>query len=104
MVGDENIPLKSFCGGEGSSIDLAIDLAVIAFIEEKTGKGTNIFILDEPFTGLDTVCIEEALLVLKNSDINKKIIVVDHNPIIKESLTDRIVVVREGLTSKIVQL
>lgn len=96
MDGYENIPIKSLCGGEDSSVDLAVDLSVIDYVESKTGKGTNIFILDEPFTGLDTVCIEEALAVLKNSNINKKIIVVDHNPIIKESMTDRIVVVRTG--------
>jgi DNA repair exonuclease SbcCD ATPase subunit len=95
------IPIKSLSGGERSSVDLAIDLAVIDLLENKTGKGMDVFILDEPFTGLDTVSIEMALEVLKNSNLNKRLIVVDHNPIIKETISDRVVVVREGETSRI---
>jgi ABC-type branched-subunit amino acid transport system ATPase component len=103
LDGDENVDIRSLCGGERSSCDLAIDLSVIDYIEQKTGKGMNILILDEPFTGLDTVCVEMALEVLKNSNPHKKIIVVDHNPVVKESISDRIVVVRNGLISNVVQ-
>lgn len=99
--GEINIPIKSLSGGERSSVDLAIDLAVIDLIESKTNKGTDIFILDEPFTGLDTVSIEMVLEVLKNSNINKRLVLVDHNPIIKEFISDRIVVVRNRETSEI---
>lgn len=101
LDGDENIDIRSLCGGERSAIDLAIDLSVIDLIESKTGKGINLFILDEPFTGMDTVCVEMALEVLKNSNPHKKIVVVDHNPIVKESISDRIVVVREKEISHI---
>lgn len=101
MDGEIGVPIKSLSGGERSSTDLAVDLAVIDFIESETGKGINVFILDEPFTGLDTVSIEMALEVLKNSNTNKKLIVVDHNPEVKQMVSDRVVVVREGSTSTI---
>lgn len=101
MDGDIGIPIKSLSGGERSSVDLAVDLAVIDFIENESAKGINVFILDEPFTGLDTVSIEMALEVLKNSNSNKKLIVVDHNPEVKQMVSDRLVVVRDGQTSSI---
>lgn len=101
MDGDIGIPIKSLSGGERSSVDLAVDLAVIDFIESESAKGIDVFILDEPFTGLDTVSIEMALEVLKNSNSTKKLIVVDHNPEVKQMVSNRIVVVRDGDTSTI---
>ncbi len=101
MDGEVGIPIKSLSGGERSSVDLAVDLAVIDFIESESSKGIDVFILDEPFTGLDTVSIEMALEVLKNSNSNKRLIVVDHNPEVKQMVSNRIVVVRDGDTSTI---
>jgi ABC-type dipeptide/oligopeptide/nickel transport system ATPase subunit len=101
MDGEEGVPIKSLSGGERSSLDIAVDLAVIDFIETKSGKGMNLFILDEPFTGLGPVEIEMALEVLKNSNTNKKIVIVDHNSEVKQMVQNRLVVVRDGLTSKI---
>jgi DNA repair exonuclease SbcCD ATPase subunit len=101
--GELGVPIKSLSGGERSAVDLAIDLAVIDLIEQKTGKGINVFILDEPFTGLDTVSIEMTLEMLKNSNLTKKLILVDHNPVIREMVENRITVIRDGLTSRIVQ-
>lgn len=103
MDGEEAVPIKSLSGGERSSVDLAVDLAVIDLIENKTNKGIDIFILDEPFTGLDTVSIEMALEVLRNANLNKKIIIVDHNPVISQMVVNKILVSREGSTSRIVQ-
>lgn len=101
MDGDIGIPIKSLSGGERSSVDLAVDLAVIDFVESESGKGIDVFILDEPFTGLDTVSIEMALEVLKNSNSTKKLIVVDHNPEVKQMVSNRLVAVRDGSTSTI---
>lgn len=101
MDGEVNIPIKSVSGGERSSIDLSIDMAVIDLIETRTGKGIDIFVLDEPFEGLDTICVEQILEVLKNSSMNKKLLIVDHNPEVKQLVENRIVVVREGATSHI---
>jgi DNA repair exonuclease SbcCD ATPase subunit len=101
MDGEIGIPIKSLSGGERSAADLAVDLAVIDFIEMKSAKGANIFILDEPFTGLGSVEIEMALEVLKNSNTNKKIIIVDHNPIVGEMFSHKVKVIREGTISRI---
>jgi DNA repair exonuclease SbcCD ATPase subunit len=103
MDGEIGVPIKSLSGGERSSVDLAVDLAVVDLLENKTGKGIDVFILDEPFDGLDTVGIEMALEVLKNSNINKRLVIVDHNPEVKQMVESRLLVVRDGTTSKIVQ-
>lgn len=103
MDDEIGIPIKSLSGGERSSVDLAVDLAVIQFLENKSNKGPDIFILDEPFTGLDTVSIEMALEVLKNSNLTKRLVLVDHNPEAKQMVESRLVVVRDGSTSKVIQ-
>lgn len=102
MDGETNIPIKSLSGGERSSVDLAVDLAVIDLLESRSNKGVNMFILDEPFTGLDTVSIEMAIDKLKA--LNKRLIIVDHNPEIKQMVESKLLVVRDGLTSKIEQI
>jgi energy-coupling factor transporter ATP-binding protein EcfA2 len=101
MDGEPTVPVKSLSGGELSATDLAIDLAVIDYIETRSGMGINIFILDEPFNGLGTVEIEMALSVLKNSNTKKKLIIVDHNPEVKQMVQSRLVIERTGLTSKV---
>lgn len=103
LDGDSNIPIKSLSGGERSSVDLAVDLSVLDFIESRSGLGLNLFILDEPFTGLDTQSIEMALEVLKSLNINKKLVIVDHNPMVKELVGNRLVVVRNNEFSNIEQ-
>lgn len=99
MDGEIDIPVKSMSGGERTAIDLAVDLAVIDMIEEQAGKGLDIFILDEPFDGLDSVCREECLQILQTHVTGKKIIVVDHSNETKELVHDRILVIRDGQES-----
>lgn len=96
MDGYDNINIKTLSGGERTVIDLAVDLAVIDMVESRAGKGANFFILDEPFDGLEDINIAQYLEVLKQVDTNKKIIIVDHNPIAKEMITDTILVERDG--------
>lgn len=99
--GEAAVPIKSISGGERASVDLAVDLAVVDLVEEKGGIGTNYLILDEPCTGLDSVCKEQYIEVLKNSGTKKKILIVDHSSEIKEMVDDTILVIREGLYSRI---
>lgn len=101
MDGEIGVPVKSLSGGERSSVDLAIDLSVIEFIEETTQKGINIMELDECFTGLDSQNILEALEMLKENNPNKKIILIDHNPLTAQFVENKITVIRDGLTSRI---
>ena len=99
LNGHNKIPVKAFSGGEKTAIELAVDLAVIDVIESKAGKGANFFILDEPFNGLDSVCKEACLEVLRQYDTNKKIIMVDHSSELKEMVADVIKIVKDGETS-----
>lgn len=100
--GDNKIPIRSFCGGERTSIDLAVDLAVIDIIESRTGKGADFFILDEPFDGLDSICKESYLELLKQIDMNKKIIIVSHSTELKEMVSEVIKVVKNKENSAII--
>lgn len=101
--GEEGVPIETLSGGERSALDLAIDLAVIDLIESVSGKGMNFFILDEPFTGLGPVEIEMALEVLKNSNSNKKLIIVDHHSEVKQMVHNSIVVERTGAISTLAE-
>lgn len=96
MDGYNGVNIKTLSGGERTAIDLAVDLAVIDMIESKAGKGADFFILDEPFEGLEEINISQCLEVLRQVDTNKKIIIVDHNPIAKEMINDKITVERDG--------
>jgi energy-coupling factor transporter ATP-binding protein EcfA2 len=99
--GEAAVPIKSISGGERASVDLAVDLAVVDLVEEKGGIGTNYLILDEPCTGMDSVTKEQYIEILKNSGTKKKILIVDHSSEIKEMVDDTILVIREGLYSRI---
>ena len=97
--GELEVPIKSLSGGERSAVDLAIDLAVCQMIQEKANKGIDIMILDEPFSGLDSIGIEQALEMLKTLD--KRILIVEHNNIAKEMISEKVTVIRTGETSHI---
>lgn len=100
MDTDTNIPIASMSGGERTTIDLAVDLAVFQMIEERVGKGLDLFILDEPFDGVDEICQRQCLELLKANLSDKRIIIVDHSSETKEMVEDRILVVREGENSR----
>ena len=102
IEGEDKIPIKSLSGGERTAIDLVVDLAVIDIIESKAGKGADFFVIDEPFDGLDSVCKENCLEILKQVDTNKKIIMVDHSSELKEMISDVITVVKNGESSFII--
>lgn len=103
MDGEIGIPVKSLSGGERSSTDLAIDLSVIKFIEERTAKGISLMVLDEPFTGLDSQNILEALEMLRECSVDKQLLIVDHNPVATQSIENKLTVIRDGQTSRIVR-
>lgn len=100
--GNNEVPIKSLSGGERTAIDLAIDLAVIDVIESKASKGANFLFMDEPFDGLDSICKENCLEILKQLDTNKKIVMIDHSSELKEMVSDIILVSKKGEFSSIV--
>jgi DNA repair exonuclease SbcCD ATPase subunit len=94
LEGDSNIPIKTLSGGERTSADLAVDLAVGEMIESATQKGVNFLIIDEGFDGLDSISKIQCLEILKNTNTNKKILMVDHSSEVKEMVYDIIKVKR----------
>jgi len=98
----ENVDIRSLSGGERSSIDIAVDLAAIDILEDKFNKGMNLFILDEPFDGLDTISKEQYLELLKNLNTNKKLIIIDHSSEVKEMVSDTIIIEKTNGISRII--
>jgi DNA repair exonuclease SbcCD ATPase subunit len=96
LEGDVNVPVATLCGGERAAIDLAVDLAVNDLIECRRGGGFDWIVLDEPFNGLDTIGKEACLELLSGEEINRRIIVVDHGSELKEMVSDKILVERNG--------
>ena len=102
LEGDSGIPIKTLSGGERTSADLAVDLAVGEMIESMTKKGVNFLIIDEGFDGLDSISKIECLEILKNISTDKKILMVDHSSEVKEMVYDIIKVRRVNEESFVV--
>lgn len=96
LEGDSAVPIKTLSGGERTSADFAIDLAVGEMIENMTQKGVNFFIIDEGFDGLDSISKIQCLEILKSLNTDKKILMVDHSSEVKEMICDTIIVKRIG--------
>ena len=96
LEGDSAVPIKTLSGGERTSADFAIDLAVGEMIEDMTQKGVNFFIIDEGFDGLDSISKIQCLEILKSLNTDKKILMVDHSSEVKEMVYDTIIVKRIG--------
>ena len=94
LEGDVEVPIKTLSGGERTSADFAIDLAVGEMIESMTKKGVNFLIIDEGFDGLDSISKIECLEILKTLNTDKKILMVDHSSEVKEMVCDIIKVKR----------
>jgi len=97
--GELNVPVKSLSGGERSAVDLSIDLAVASFITERTNIGADFLLLDEIMNGFDTLGKENTLDMIKGISGDRKVLIVEHDPVAKEYILDRITVVRDGETS-----
>ncbi len=102
LEGDTGVPIKTLSGGERTSADFAIDLAVSEMIELMTKTGVNFLIIDEGFDGLDSISKIECLEILKSLTTDKKILIVDHSSEVKEMVSDIIKVKRTNEESVIV--
>jgi len=65
-------------GGMGTSIDLAVDLAVANVVSRRTNSCPGWLILDESFEGLDSVSKETCVEMLAKHAGTRLILVVDH--------------------------
>lgn len=94
LEGDSAIPIKTLSGGERTSADFAVDIAVSEMIESITNKGVNFLIIDEGLDGLDSISKIECLEILKSLNTDKKMIMIDHSNEVKEMVSDTILVRR----------
>lgn len=79
------IPLKAgLSGGQFTSVDLAVDLAVGIVVSRRTDKTPGWLILDESFDGHDVPVKEACLAMLKKVANDRLIIIIDHTSEIKE--------------------
>lgn len=98
---DVGVPIKSLSGGEETSAELAIDLAVIQTVEEFKNKGADFYILDEPFNGLTEKDKEIYMSIIANMDLNKRVIVVDHSTELNEMIDDTVSIIKDCTSSRI---
>ena len=57
--------------------------------------------MDEILEGLDTIGKEQIIEMLRTLSNNRKILIVEHDSIVKELINDKITVIRDGETSYI---
>lgn len=75
-------------GGMGSSIELAVDLAVAAVVSKRTNSWPGWLILDESFEGMDPVTKETCMEMLSKHAGDRLILVIDHASETKELFSD----------------
>lgn len=102
--GGVSIPLESgLSGGQLTSAELAVDLAVMTVIGRRTGTMPGWLILDESFgDGHDVPVMEACLEILKRAAEDRLILLVSHATEIKDQIEFTIDVESTGDTSRIV--
>lgn len=103
IYGEERPLASSVSGGQFTSIELAVDLAVARVISQRLGCNLNWVILDESFNGHDHITKEACLTMLQRYAADKLVIVVDHASEFKELFQERIVVRLKDKLSTIIQ-
>jgi hypothetical protein len=92
IYGEERPLASSVSGGQYTSIELAVDLAVARVITQRLGCNLNWIILDESFNGHDHITKASCLTMLQQYAADKLVIVVDHASEFKELFQQQIVV------------
>jgi len=88
MKNGVEIPLKAgLSGGQYTSVQLAVDLAVATVIGRRTGKMLGFLMLDECFNGHDFPVKEACLDILQRAAEKRLILIVDHATELKEMFT-----------------
>ena len=75
-----NKPLEALSGGEQQKVDLILQFAIRAMMQEYTGFSSNIIVLDEILDNLDSVGCDSVLNFITNrlSDIESVFIISHH--------------------------
>ena len=90
--GMELLSWQHFSGGQITSIDLAIDLALNKVISSRIENAPGWLILDEVFEGQDLVTKEACLEIIKEFSKDKLVLVIDHASEFKEMFEKKIVI------------
>ena len=83
-VGEHQATLEGLSGGQQTAVELAVDLALLDVVSNRSGLTPGWLVLDESFEGLDMVSKEACLEILKKKSDDRLIIVVDHANEFKE--------------------
>lgn len=93
-VGGQQTSLAAgLSGGMQTSVDLAVDLAILSVVSRRTGVSPGWLILDEAFDGLDVTCKEAVFEMLQRHAQDKLILVIDHSSETKELFSQVIEIV-----------
>jgi DNA repair exonuclease SbcCD ATPase subunit len=103
LDGENDISIKTLSGGEGTAVELAVDLAVVEILESQTGVGASWLVLDEPMNGMDDLGCEAFVEVVKQIGLKKQVIIVEHRDSVKELMEETITIKRSGEKSEIMQ-
>ena len=87
---------SALSGGMQTSVEQAVDLAVMAVIQRRTGKAPGWLCLDEIFDGQGRASKESALEVLREFSTDKLILVIDHGEEFRQMFSQVIQVVCEN--------
>lgn len=79
-------------GGQETSVELAVDLAIGKVVSRRIGVMPGWLILDESFDGHDVPCKEACLELLKQAAEDRLIIIIDHASEVKEYFDHCIVI------------
>jgi DNA repair exonuclease SbcCD ATPase subunit len=89
-------------GGQGTSVELAVDLALARVIGRRTGHHPGFMILDEAFEGMDLAVKETCLEVLQKAAQDQLIFIVDHASELRDAFTGFLDVESSNEISRIV--
>lgn len=87
VAGVETKPKSGLSGGMYTSVEGAVDLALMSVVQRRTGTIPGFLMLDETFNGQGTATKEAAMEILKKFAEEKLVIVIDHNSEMKEMFT-----------------
>lgn len=102
VVDGQELQLASgvLSGGQETSLELAVDLALAGVVERRTGAQPKWMVLDEAFDGLDGVTKEHCLEILKTYASDRLVIVISHVPEFQEVFDGKITLtMKDGVTT-----
>jgi DNA repair exonuclease SbcCD ATPase subunit len=92
FVDGKEAKLKTLSGGQFTSLDGVVDLAVGAVIQRRSGVVPGWLCLDECWNGQGVATKEAVLEVLKEYALNRLVLVIDHSSEFVEAFNQTIVV------------